>query len=246
MIPMVTRKVFLRPTRSPIRPNTRAPNGRTAKPAAKAASRRSPTINIEVDSKETGSDDASQPPGKRARHGKAHIQIGGEEFDSFDDAMQTAPWFVAVVLLLVGTLFLTPVILLVGIIWYKLRKTRLQNEAMLKLAERGMVSPSQAATTVATGVPPAPLPGAAATDSAFTQIVSDRRRAVWSDLRKGVIITAVGLSFVFYSMFDSASANWVGLLLMFVGLGYLLLWWLEDRHLRDGVPPPPTGGAGLS
>jgi len=38
MIPMVTRKVFLRPTRSPIRPNSKAPNGRTAKPAAKAAS----------------------------------------------------------------------------------------------------------------------------------------------------------------------------------------------------------------
>ena len=35
---MVTRKVFLRPTRSPIRPNTSAPNGRTANPAAKAAS----------------------------------------------------------------------------------------------------------------------------------------------------------------------------------------------------------------
>ena len=34
---MVTRKVFLRPTRSPIRPKKIAPNGRTAKPAAKAA-----------------------------------------------------------------------------------------------------------------------------------------------------------------------------------------------------------------
>ena len=37
MMPMVTRKVFLRPTMSPIRPNTSAPNGRTAKPAANAA-----------------------------------------------------------------------------------------------------------------------------------------------------------------------------------------------------------------
>ena len=35
---MVTRKVFLRPTTSPIRPNTSAPNGRTANPAANAAS----------------------------------------------------------------------------------------------------------------------------------------------------------------------------------------------------------------
>ena len=38
MITMVTRKVYLRPTRSPSRPNTSAPNGRTAKPAAKATS----------------------------------------------------------------------------------------------------------------------------------------------------------------------------------------------------------------
>ena len=32
------RKVYLRPTRSPSRPNTSAPNGRTRKPAAKASS----------------------------------------------------------------------------------------------------------------------------------------------------------------------------------------------------------------
>jgi hypothetical protein len=34
---MVTRNVYLRPTRSPIRPNTSAPKGRTRKPAAYAA-----------------------------------------------------------------------------------------------------------------------------------------------------------------------------------------------------------------
>ena len=38
MIRMVTRKVYLRPTRSPMRPNTSAPKGRTMKPAAKASS----------------------------------------------------------------------------------------------------------------------------------------------------------------------------------------------------------------
>ncbi len=36
MMTMVTRKVNLRPTISPKRPNTSAPKGRTAKPAAKA------------------------------------------------------------------------------------------------------------------------------------------------------------------------------------------------------------------
>ena len=38
MMTMVTRKVYLRPIMSPSRPNTIAPNGRTAKPAAKASS----------------------------------------------------------------------------------------------------------------------------------------------------------------------------------------------------------------
>ena len=34
MMNMVIRKVYLRPTRSPMRPNTMAPKGRTRKPAA--------------------------------------------------------------------------------------------------------------------------------------------------------------------------------------------------------------------
>ncbi len=38
MIVIVTRKVRLRPVRSPNQPNTRAPSGRTAKPAAKVSS----------------------------------------------------------------------------------------------------------------------------------------------------------------------------------------------------------------
>ncbi len=33
---MVIKNVYLRPTKSPKRPNTNAPNGRTIKPAAKA------------------------------------------------------------------------------------------------------------------------------------------------------------------------------------------------------------------
>ena len=33
----VSKKVYLRPTKSPRRPNTKAPNGRTIKPAAKVA-----------------------------------------------------------------------------------------------------------------------------------------------------------------------------------------------------------------
>ena len=37
MIMMAIRNVYLRPTRSPMRPKTAAPSGRTTKPAAKAS-----------------------------------------------------------------------------------------------------------------------------------------------------------------------------------------------------------------
>ena len=44
MIRMVMRKVYFRPTRSPRRPNTSAPNGRTRNPAAKASKAKMPRV----------------------------------------------------------------------------------------------------------------------------------------------------------------------------------------------------------
>src|SRR5260370_36404746 len=69
--------------------------------------------------------------------------------DEFDRFVQKMPWVIGLIFLVVGSIFLTPIILLVGIISYKLRKTRLQNEAMLALAEKGVVSPAQAADALA-------------------------------------------------------------------------------------------------
>ena len=183
--------------------------------------------------------DTDTSPSKRSPRRRGHIQIGNDDFDSFNEALHTAPWVIGLAFLVVGSIFLTPVFLLVGIIWYKLRKTRLQNEAVLKLAEKGAMAPDQAVDAVMSGMTPevaaasaaAPLAASSATP-VYQQAVISRRRAVWSDLRKGVILTAVGLSFVFYSMVESSSANWLGLVLMFLGLGYILLWWFEDRHLQ--------------
>ena len=62
MIAMVTRKVFLRPTISPTRPKTSAPNGRTAKPAAKAISARmNPVVSFTPEKKWCDSALASSP-----------------------------------------------------------------------------------------------------------------------------------------------------------------------------------------
>jgi hypothetical protein len=77
--------------------------------------------------------------------------------------------------------------------------------------------------------------------AALPQAVASRRRAVWSDLRKGVLLVAVGLALVLYSIIAEGDANWLGLVLLFVGTGYVVLWWLEDRHLERRVTGDGAG-----
>ncbi|MEP6942412.1 MAG: hypothetical protein ABI981_05725, partial [Betaproteobacteria bacterium] len=126
------------------------------------------------------------------------------------------------------------IILLIGIVWYKLRKTRMQNEALLRLAEAGVVAPAVAVDAVSSGVMPEATAAAAAQApeaAAYQHAIASRRRVVWSDLRKGVLFSAVGLSFVMYWAIHSGSASWLGMVLLFVGVAYIGLWRLEDRKI---------------
>jgi len=166
------------------------------------------------------------------------------EYDSFRDFVNDAPWLAALVFLLVLLFFLTPLLILVLVILYKMRKTRMQNETMLKLAERGIVPPAEAMQTLAGQAPPGGVPPSVA--PLYEQARQIRRRAAWSDLRKGVVLIAVGLGFMFYSMLGDGEPNWIGLICFFLGIGYCVLWFFEDRH--TGTSPgsagtPPAGSA---
>jgi hypothetical protein len=201
-----------------------------------------PSVQIDI----TAADDDMADSGKRGKRHKSVIRMDSDgDFESFKDAVNTAPWIVGLVFLVVGSIFLTPLILLVGIVWYKLRKTRMQNDALIRLAEKGMIPAAQAADAVASGVMPAAGAVAAAagdgTGGVYQQAVATRRRTVWSDLRKGMLLGAFGFAVTLYSIIEHGAANWFGLLLLFVGLGYGLLWWLEDRHLAPRDPPTGSG-----
>jgi uncharacterized membrane protein HdeD (DUF308 family) len=81
---------------------------------------------------------------------------------------------------------------------------------------------------------------AAATAPLAEQARAIRKAAAWSDLRKGVLLGAVGFAITFYSMLDDASANWFGLVLLFVGIGYCVLWYFEDRQAAAAVASVPA------
>jgi hypothetical protein len=174
------------------------------------------------------------------------------EYPSVGDFVHNEPALATMVVLVVAVIFLSPVLAIALILAYRMRRTRMQNETLLKLAEQGVVAPSDAMNAVSSGTMPAQLraggatPGAAAT-SPVDQVRELRKRAAWSDLRKGVLMGAFGLGLVLFSAFDDHSPNGLGLVLLFVGAGFVVLWWFEDRQIKPrqdagGMPPGPGSG----
>ena len=210
------------------------------KPATKATVKieaSPPSLQVAATAAEKDDTAAQDSESKRGEH---RIRIDtDDEFDMFTSQVRKTPWIIGLVFLVVGSIFLTPVILLVGIIWYKLRKTRLQNEAMLALAEKGVVPPAQAAEALATGAS-----AASVAPQVYQRAVAMRKLVVWSDLRKGVILSAIGLGFLFYAVTANGEPSWVGMILLFVGAGYIALWWLEGRHLEQARATHADNGGG--
>ena len=119
------------------------------------------------------------------------------EYDSFEQFVQDAPWLAGLVFLVVLLVFLVPLLIIVLLIWYKMRKNRMLNETMLKLAERGVVPPAEAMDAVASGNAADGRRGdggAAGTPAVRAGTRAAAAGASWSDLRKGVILIAVGLA----------------------------------------------------
>ncbi len=94
----------------------------------------------------------------------------------------------------------TPIALLGIFLWYKSRKTRMIHETALRLAEKGQP------------VPPELFMGA---------------EEPFSDLRRGVVLIALGLGLALF-MYQLDKPWGVGLIPLFMGAGYLVVWKLEE------------------
>jgi len=224
---------------APATPKAASPGGETksspspAEPAGSAPSD-DDDVNVTV-----------SPKGLHIDKGGKHVRIDGlgsdKEYDSFESFVDDAPWLAGLVFMIVALIFATPLILIILIIWYKMRKARMLNETMIRLAEKGVVP---TADTMAVAAGRTSVPGALAMAPVYDQVRSLQKQTAWSDLRKGVVLIALGLGFTFYWMFNAASASWVGLILLFLGIGYCVLWFFEDRAPRGTRDPgtPPAAG----
>jgi hypothetical protein len=203
-----------------------------------------PTVTIDRNGIRIENSDSGSTKRKRVVVG-----LGGpdREYDSFEQFMHEDRGLAAMVVGIVFIVFLTPVLITGLVIWYKVRKNRMLNETMIQLAEKGVAPTTEMLQALQSGRTVSATNAMAARAGVVEQVKVLRSQAAWSDLRKGVILAAVGLSFTAYSMFDDRSPNWIGLVLLFLGLGYAFLWYFEDRQIAATPPapppPPPVGGA---
>jgi len=174
--------------------------------------------------------------------GKKRVYVLGlgddKEYDSFGQFVHDDPALAGMVVAIVAIVFLAPVLAIALVLGYRMRKARMLNETMLKLAEKGVVPPAEALGALSGNASGASV-GSPSLAPLYEQAKQVRRHAAWSDLRKGVIMGGIGLGLTLYSYFDDHEPNGLGLVLLFVGIGYGILWWFEQRQIGG-----PGGGAG--
>lgn len=211
-----------------------------AKEAAKAGTGAAASADSDTDT------DADTP---RRRHRGINIGLHGadRQYDSFDQFLDHDPALASMVLGIVFVVFLTPILIIGLIIWYKMRKNRMQGDLMLRLAEKGIVPPADAIAAVSSGRI-APAVGAAMAAAPLgEQVRVMQKTAAWSDLRKGVLMGTIGFALTLYAILEDGSPSWIGLVLLFLGVGYVVLWYFEDRQVSPGLtarpaePLPPPG-----
>lgn len=128
----------------------------------------------------------------------------------------------AAVIPLVGIIFLTvfgaPVLIVAVIMYFGFSRNRMMHKTVRMMVEKGQPVPAALLT------PPTP---------------AIRQR---SDMRRGVVLLMVGLALMIFfgAVNDWEGGSWaIGIIPFLIGLGYLLVWKLEDGQKPAADNPPP-------
>ena len=209
------------PTETPIASPT-APTAATAATAATspAASVSASTAAPSATASSASSDLADKIHRKLEKKlGHKHgIVIDGDDKDEDPDLQQmrnlVAIPIVAIVFL---SIFGAPVAIVVMIGIFSMIATRMRQRTIRMMVEKGQPVPAELLAPATRGI---------------------RRR---SDARRGVVWTMVGLGLMIWlaAVNDWEGGAWsFGLIPFLIGLGYLIVWKLENK--KDIPPPPPA------
>jgi hypothetical protein len=125
---------------------------------------------------------------------------------------------VPIVAIVFMTIFGAPVLIVAVILYFGFSKNRMMHRTIRMMVEKGQPVPA------ALLAPPAP---------------AARQR---SDMRRGVVLTMVGLGLMIWlgAINDWEGGIWaLGIIPFLIGVGYLLVWKLEPKKDISSSPPVP-------
>ena len=203
------------PTETPIA----SPTAATAATSI-AASASTPTAAPSATSNSASSDLADKihrKLEKKLGHKHGIILDGGDKDE--DPDLQKMRDFIAIpiVAIVFLSIFGAPVAIVVMIGIFSMISTRMKQRTIRMMVEKGQPVPAELLAPATRGI---------------------RRR---SDARRGVVWTMVGLGLMIWlaAVNDWEGGAWsFGLIPFLIGLGYLIVWKLENK--KDIPPPPPA------
>ncbi len=209
------------PTEPPIASPT-APTAATAATAATsiAAPASTPTAAPSGTSGSVSSDIADRIHRKLEKKlgGKHGITIDAGDKDEDADLEKMRDFIaIPIVAIVFLSIFGAPVAIVVMIGIFSIIATRMRQRTIRMMVEKGQPVPAELLAPATRGI---------------------RRR---SDVRRGVVWTMVGLGLMIWlaAVNDWEGGAWsFGLIPFLIGLGYLIVWKLENK--KDIPPPPPA------
>ncbi len=208
------------PTGTPIASPT-APTAATAATAATSIAAPASTAAPSATSSSASSDLADRIHRKLEKKlGRKHgiiIDGGDKDTDDFGASKDIPAMVIPLVAIVFLTIFGAPVliVMLIGVI--ALIGSRMRQRTIRMMVEKGQPVPAELLAP---------------------EVRRVRRR---SDVRRGVVWTMVGLGLIIWlaAVNDWEGGAWsFGLIPFLIGLGYLIVWKLENK--KDIPPPPPT------
>jgi hypothetical protein len=197
------------------------PQAPTASPIASPTAPTPTATTAAIASPSDLADRIHQKLEKKLRGGKHGIIIGGDHDEGVLDRERSDEDIPAMVIPLVGIVFLTifgaPVLIVITIGLVALAVSRSRQRTIRMMVEKGQPVPAELLAP-------------------HTRAVRQR-----SDVRRGVIWTMIGLgAMIFFGAVNEWEGGvWsIGLIPFLIGLGYLMVWKLEGKK---NVPPPPPG-----
>src|SRR5215468_12438605 len=204
------------PIASPTAP-TAATAATAAAPIAAPASTATTAPNAPPSSVSSDLADKIHRKLEKKLHSKHGIIIDGGDKDEDADLQEmrnlVAIPIVAIVFL---SIFGAPVAIVVMIGIFSIIATRMRQRTIRMMVEKGQPVPAELLAPATRGI---------------------RRR---SDVRRGVVWTMVGLGLMIWlAAINEEGGAWsFGLIPFLIGLGYLIIWKLENK--KDIPPPPPA------